>query len=411
MGTQLLPAGFRVWVAAATVSQIGDAVLYFALGWAATAYGGTAAGAVLAAVIVPRTVLMLLGGAIADRVGPRRVMITADALLLVGSVVAAVLAVAVGTPLWLLVAVAVVLGVTSSFYNPAAGSLPARLVEPDQLPRALALRNAGFQTASLAGGPLGGLLVAAGGMVAVLGVNAASFLVVLAALAVLRPRAAAPATGPRSLLGEMRDGLGVAIRQPALRLVLALYAVAGGFVIPLGSLVVPLLARERDWGAPGAGWVDGAIGAAALVGALVVSRTGVHPRTGLATALGLLGTAVGAVGLAVAPGVPLAVVAGLVIGAGLAAFIAHAGPQLVAHSPDTHLARVMALLGVVQSAAMIGTNLLLGELSRLAGAAPAAMVSAAFLLAAAVVAAISRALGGGGRESNPPDRDARPRRF
>lgn len=386
-------------------------MLYFALGWAATGYGGAAAGAVLAAVIVPRTLLMLLGGAVADRFGPRRVMITADALLLAGSAVAAVLALAVGTPLWLLVVLALVLGVTSSFYNPAAGSLPAPLVDAEQLPRALALRNAGFQTASLAGGPLGGVLVAAGGLAAVLGVNAASFLLVLAVLVVLRPRVGAPATDRRSLAGEMRDGLRVAIREPALRLVLALYAVAGGFVIPLGSLLVPLLARERDWGVLGAGWVDGAIGAAALVGALVIARTGVHPRTGAATAAGLLGTAAGAVGLAVAPVVPLAVGARLVTGAGLAVFIAHAGPQLVAHSPDTHLARVQALLGVVQSAAMIATNLGLGELSRLAGAAPAALLSAVFLLAGAVAAAVSTVLGGGGRESNPPGRDARPRRF
>src|SRR4051794_29574971 len=224
MGAQVLPARFQAWVAAATVSQLGDAVLYFALGWSASAYGGTAAGAVLTAVIVPRTLLMLLGGAIADRVGPRRVMIIADALMLTISVLAAAVALTVGTPLWLLVAIAATLGLTSSFYFPAAGSLPARLVEPELLPRALALRNAGSQAASLGGGPLGGLLVALGGFATALGANAVSFLLVLAVMIGLRPRTQdeAPADRP-TLLGRMGDGLRVAAREAVLRRVLGLY--------------------------------------------------------------------------------------------------------------------------------------------------------------------------------------------
>lgn len=99
MGTQLLSRGFRVWAGAATLSQIGDAIVYFALGWAASGYGGVAAGLVLAGITVPRTVFMLVGGAVADRVGPRAVMLTADAVLLIGSVGAAVTVAVVGTPL------------------------------------------------------------------------------------------------------------------------------------------------------------------------------------------------------------------------------------------------------------------------------------------------------------------------
>jgi MFS family permease len=143
-------------VGAATLSQVGDAIVYFALGWAASAYGSFAAGLVLAAITVPRTALMLLGGAVADRLGPRVVLLAADGALLAGSLAAAVASAVLGSPLWLLVAVALVIGVATSFYFPASGALPARLVEPAALPRAMALRNAGQQAAMLAGGPLGG---------------------------------------------------------------------------------------------------------------------------------------------------------------------------------------------------------------------------------------------------------------
>ncbi|MEJ3654518.1 MFS transporter [Actinomycetes bacterium KLBMP 9759] len=394
METQLagpLPRSYRVWVGAATVSQIGDGILYFALGWTASAYGGIAAGAVLAALIVPRTLLMLLGGAVADRLGARPVLIAADVVVLVASVAVAVAATAVGAPLWLLLVVAVVLGIATAFAFPASGSLPARLVGEPELPRALALRNAGFQVAQLAGAPLGGLLVVAGGLVAALGVNALSFIPVVVATAMLRTKPLEP-VDRTSLLGEMGDALRVAVRVAALRVVLAAYAVAGGFVLPVQALLVPLLARERGWAATDAGLVEGAVGAAALLCALVVARTGTFRSAGPAAALGLLSTAVGAVLIAVVPSAPVAVGAGLLLGAGLGVFIAHAGPVLMTASPATHLSRMQALLGVVQSAVMVGSNLLLGWLAGTGGAAAATLVAAGVLAAAAVVTAASRAL-------------------
>lgn len=48
-------------VGAATLSQVGDAIVYFALGWAARGYGAVAAGLVLAGTTVTRTVFMLVG--------------------------------------------------------------------------------------------------------------------------------------------------------------------------------------------------------------------------------------------------------------------------------------------------------------------------------------------------------------
>ncbi len=105
-----LPRGYRVWVGASTASQVGDVGLYLALGWAASAYGGAAVGLVLACITVPRVVLLLPGGSVVDRAGPRRVLLVSDGLLLAVSAVAAVVALLAGTPLWLLVALALALG-------------------------------------------------------------------------------------------------------------------------------------------------------------------------------------------------------------------------------------------------------------------------------------------------------------
>ena len=57
-----LPRSYLVWLGGAMASQAGDAALYFALAWAASAHGGPAAGLVLSSINLPRTVLLLLGG-------------------------------------------------------------------------------------------------------------------------------------------------------------------------------------------------------------------------------------------------------------------------------------------------------------------------------------------------------------
>ncbi|MEE1783166.1 hypothetical protein PUR71_09590 [Streptomyces sp. SP17BM10] len=77
-----LPRPYLLWLAGTRASLAGDAAPTFALGWAASAHGGRTAALVLTAVTVPRTVLLLLGGAVGDRVGARRMMIAGDAVML-----------------------------------------------------------------------------------------------------------------------------------------------------------------------------------------------------------------------------------------------------------------------------------------------------------------------------------------
>jgi MFS family permease len=113
---------FKVWVCGALVSQFGDAAMYFALGWAASAHGGTAAGLVLSGIVLPRTALLLVGGVTGDRIGARRVMITGDAIMLVGAVGLGLIARRSGTSLPLLLAAAVIIGIVDAFYLPSSGS-------------------------------------------------------------------------------------------------------------------------------------------------------------------------------------------------------------------------------------------------------------------------------------------------
>ncbi|GAA2238591.1 MULTISPECIES: MFS transporter [Kitasatospora] len=386
-----LPRAYLVWLAGTRASLVGDAVLYFALGWAASAHGGGTGALVLTGITLSRTVLLLLGGAVGDRFGARRVMIAGDAVMLAVTVLLALAGPRLAPSPWLLTAVAAVIGTVDAFYLPASASMPARLVARPQLPRALALRQAGGQVASLLGAPLGAVLVAAAGLTGAAAIDAVTFALVLAVLLRIRPGAdAEPPSREGNLLTAAVDGVRLAATDPVLRPALLLTAVAAGFLLPVVSLLNPLLAREHGWGAGSAGLVAGGQSLGTLTVALLVARRGTVNRVGVGAALGLCGAALGTAALATAPTAAVAVLGGVAVGTGSGMFACHIGPLVPANVPATHLSRVQALLTLVQSLALVLANNALGALADTAGAVTATALCAAAVCAAGVAGIASK---------------------
>ncbi|WP_327739819.1 MFS transporter [Streptomyces nojiriensis] len=381
-----LPRVYLVWLIGTRASLLGDAVLYFALGWAASAHGGGMGALVLTAVTLPRTLLLLLGGAVGDRFGARRVMITGDAVMLTATLVLALVGPRLGASPWLLVMVAVVIGTVDAFYLPATGSMPRRLVGKDQLPRALAMQQAGGQIASLLGAPVGAVLVAAAGLTGAAVADAGTFAIVLVVLVCVRP-AFDVERSPRGegLLAGAVGGVRIAVGDPVLRPALLLTAAAAGLLLPVVSLLNPLLAREHGWGAGVAGLVAGGQSLGMIAVALVVARRGTMGRIGRGAALGLCVSAPGITAVALADTAAVAVAGGIVVGAGSGMFACHIGPLVLTNIPDTHLARMQALLVLVQSLALVVGNNALGALADAQGATLAAVVCAVGVCAAGIV--------------------------
>ncbi|MCI3270399.1 MFS transporter [Streptomyces cylindrosporus] len=150
--------------------MVGDSVYYIALSWAAVQAGTPAqAGLVMSVSAVPRALLMLGGGVVADRLGPRRVVIGSDvARCAAVSAVAALLFLA-DPGLWALALLALVFGTVDAVFMPAVGALPARVTTRDQLARVQGMRGLAIRFASVVGAPLGGLGVALGGAAAAFG--------------------------------------------------------------------------------------------------------------------------------------------------------------------------------------------------------------------------------------------------
>ncbi|MFJ4678216.1 MFS transporter [Kitasatospora sp. NPDC088783] len=394
-----LPRAYLWWFAGTRVSAVGDAALAAALGWAGAGYGGSAAGLVLAAVTVPRTVLLLLGGAVVDRYGPRRVALLADAAMVV-VVLALALAVvdrAAGGGRWTLIGFALLIGTVDAFQLPASGALPRLLVAPAQLSRALALRQAGGQVAVLLGAPVGALLVGGVGLAGAAVADAVTFLAVLAVTLRLRVglRVGEGEEVGRSgggLVAGLADGLRVVRRDRTLRVALPVAAVAAAGVLPVVGLLGPLLVRAHAWGAGAVGLSAGGQALGVLGVSLAAARYGVLRRAGRGIVLGLGIAALGTAALALAPAPAWAGAAAVLVGAGSSVFACHLGPLVLSGAPTTHLGRVQALLALVQSAALTAANPVWGALAGAVGARASLLGCAALTGAVAVAVVVTRAL-------------------
>lgn len=151
---------------------------------------------------------------------------------------------------------------------------------------------------------------------------------------------------------------------------------AAAFLLPVLSLLVPLLARAEGWGAAAAGLILGAQSIGMVVIALAVARRGPLGRPGLLSAWGLLTASIGVLGLALSPTAAVAIGAAVVLGLGSGLFAAHIGPLILGTTPETHLSRIQALLTLVQSLASLVMLNVLGTVVEHRGAVVAVVLCA-----------------------------------
>ncbi|MFF1294467.1 MULTISPECIES: MFS transporter [unclassified Streptomyces] len=385
------------WLAAYTSSMVGDSVFYIALSWAAVQAGSPSqAGLVMSASALPRAALMLGGGVIADRLGPRRVVIGSDVVRCVAVLAVAALLFLTSPGLWPLAVLALVFGAVDAVFVPAVGALPARVTSRDQLARVQGMRGLGIRFASVVGGPLGGLGVAVGGSAAAFGLAGLLIAVSVPLLVSVRIREVPADDGTPGARGAAWSDLTAGLRHIRGHRVLAplMLAIALGdlgFVGPL-NVGLTLLADERGWGAAGMGWILAGFGVGAGAAALLLTVRGRLPHAGRVAAGTIIAGSVAIGALAQAPSLGVAVGTALLVGllAGLSG--AMCGALLQTHADPAYLGRVTAVASLMSlgfaplsmplSAAAIGTW----------GTGPVFAVSAAVCGLGGVVALCARDL-------------------
>jgi hypothetical protein len=302
---------FRLLAGGQLASTIGDYCYAVALPWLVLSNHGSTIllGTLLACYGVPRTVLIPVGGMLADKLGPRTLMLSTDVLRCAMVGVLAFLAARHTASLITLGPTAAIIGGGEGLFLPASFTIMPSLLDDSRLTAGNALSSTAIQVGSLIGPALGGALVAiTGASTAAFGIDAVSFAVSALSLALIprRPEArsmaaspaetadsmaareqagfdspatepdglaAEPPSKPQGVLAYIRQSRGI---QLVMLVAIAMNLATGG----MGEVALPALAHAH-WGAGGYGALLACMAAGAVIGTLAAARTGRMPNPGM----------------------------------------------------------------------------------------------------------------------------------
>jgi len=338
---------FRRFYAGYVTSLFGSSMSTVAIAWAVLDSGASATGLgyVFAASVVPQVLLLAIAGAVADRLGRRRVMLAADALRCAAQASLAAAVFAGRPPLWVFVLLAWLQGTGEAFFNPALDGLTVEMAPRDQLGNANALYGLATSATRIAGPALGGLLVALAGPAVVVAADAASYAVSVLALSLLR--GPGPITGGNSparqtLWRDMAEGWADFRSRTWLWVVTVQFAFFNLITWAPWMLLGPVMGRAYLGGAAGWGAIMAVQGAGAIVaGMLSLGRRPRRPMT-VAT-IGTFCYALPDIPMALHASAGWVATAAFSCGAGSALFATFFGTAMQQQVPPELLARVGSL--------------------------------------------------------------------
>jgi MFS family permease len=393
----LAERNFRRFYTGYVTSLLGSSMSSVAIAWAVLDSGASATslGFVFAANVVPQVLLMPLAGAIADRLGRRRVMLAAD-LLRCGAQASMAAALFAGRPaLWLFVLLAWLEGTGTAFFTPALNALTVEIAPSEQLANANALYGLAGSATRIAGPALGGILVAFAGSAVVVAADAASFAVSVLALSVLQIPGTAPgragAPGPavrRTLRGDMAEGWADFRSRTWLWVVSVQFAFFNLITWAPWMLLGPVMGHEYLGGAAVWGAIMAVQGAGAIAAGL--GSLGRRPRRPMVIAtVGTFCYALPDIPMALHAAAPWVAAAAFFCGAGSAVFSTFSSTATQQQVPPELLARVNSLtLFPAYGIGVIGYAID-GPLASLLGAGAVFGIGAVYgLLSSAVVLAV-----------------------
>jgi len=265
---------FRYLWIGSTVSGCGDQFFLVALPWLILQLTGSGAvlGGIMMVEAIPRAALMLIGGAVTDRVSPHKIMILTAAAR---AFLVAALAALIWThhvKVWQLYVLSFFFGVADAFAAPAAQTLLPSLVAPAQLPAANALSQGAQQIAMLAMPVPAGIIIAAFGVASAFSIDAISFLFIIAALLMLRDPSRVELAVPHSNIAHsILEGLRYVKNDVALRTLLLVASVLNFCITGPMSVGLAFLAKS-EFGSPTAfGLLVSSVAAGSLVGLLLAA--------------------------------------------------------------------------------------------------------------------------------------------
>jgi MFS family permease len=374
------PAFRYLWLGA-FLSSIGTWIQDVALSWLIHARMGDPfyLGLRSFAQEVPLIAFMLIGGAAADRIDRRLILIASQSFQMLMAALLGVLYLADRLGIVAIVTIAFLTGLMQSQSAPTYQAVITSLVPRERIQNAVALNSLQFNLSRAIGPVIAGLLLAGAGPGWCFAANALSFVGVILALRTIR--LPPPLVRPRESLSEsLRAGFRHVAGEPRLRAATLLAGAASFLAFPLITYLPVIAGDVLKTGAAGYSLLLTSLGIGAIVGALATARRGAAPGRGrlLLRAVGAFG--VRAVGASLSRVQWLSML--LLVGAGfmLTTSFSTLNSLVQEMAPDALRGRVLSIFGLAFRGGGPVGSLVAGFLVRDVGA-PAVMAAYAAVLA------------------------------
>jgi len=224
----------------------------------------------------------LAGGVVADAFDRKRLMVLTQTAMLASAALLTAGTLAGMESVWPIYILSAIASAATAFDIPARQALMPTLVPPEDFPNAVSLGIIVFNVATIAGPAIAGFVLAESGPAIIYGVNALSFLAVIAALIAMR------SSGKPDLLTERKDALSFAALKEGLKFVWQTPIIVQTMTLDFAAtffasatLLLPIFAQERlHVGARGYGFLAAAPAIGSVLTALVMARLGTFQRQG-----------------------------------------------------------------------------------------------------------------------------------
>jgi len=290
---------YRLWLIGGTISLLGDQFYLVALPWLVLQQTGSAVvmGAIMMAGAIPRALLMLMGGAVSDRMSARKIlMATAMARTLCVAVIGVLVWLRV-LRTWELYALAVAFGVADAFAGPAQTAYMPSLLKREQLVAASSVSQSTAQLTTIVGPVPAGFVIKTLGVAWAFFVDAISFLFIIGALWKL-PDPPKSQTGRKAVWHSIAEGIAYVGKDVPLRSLMLLVMILNFCIAGPVSIGLAYLTKTR-FGSPAEyGIVISAVAAGSLLGALLAGVWKIRQRGVMILLASLaLGVCLGSIGL------------------------------------------------------------------------------------------------------------------
>jgi MFS family permease len=378
---------FRLFFIGAFVSNVGTWMQRTAQDWLVltklTNHDAAAVGVTLALQFGPVLLMMPLAGLIADRVNRRRMLFITQSLMGILGLGLGLIVVTNVATLYEVYAFAFALGTVSAIDMPVRQTFVSEIVDEKQIPNAVALNSASFNSARLVGPGVAGVLIAVIGSGWVFLINAASFAATLLALAFMHVHELRVTTKPPRKRGQISEGWRYVASRPDIVIVLVMMSLVGTFGVNF-PIFTSTMALAFHQGANGYGLLSSVMAIGSVLGALMAARRE-KPRV-VVIGLASLGFGLSMLAASIMPTYWSFAAVLIVVGLSALTMMTSANAYVQTTTAPNMRGRVMALyMAIFVGTTPLGAPLV-GWIANVAGPRWAIVIGAASGIAAAGVA-------------------------